>query len=300
MRHLNNLATFVQVANHQSVTQASKSLHLTQQAVSHQIKKLEEELGVLLFKRAHKKIYLTQEGKALLKTAEKHLQALEHDLAQVKYDTATLKGKVKIGSTLELATLILAPLIVSFKELYPQISIELELQDDGQTEQGIVHGEADVGLVVFSSKKELLDIRSLRKEAFITVASKDFIEQEGPFTSFQNVVDSQIVDYQPDCPSMSTWLNKNDKKMMKLLATKTPSVVANDDRLIKEFVMAGLGIANVPKALFEEELRQGTVVEILPKSKGISAGIDLISMKDRTLPSQVEAFIEHVIRQDKA
>ncbi|RNF68993.1 LysR family transcriptional regulator [Marinomonas rhizomae] len=152
VRNLNNLATFVQVAKHGSVTKASKKLHLTQQAVSYQIKKLEDELGVLLFKREHRKIYLTQEGRTLLKTAEKHLSALEHDVLRVKYDHAAIVGSIKIGTTMELANLMLVPIIVSFKKRYPQVCVELALQDDAMTVNNIIHGDSDLGLVVFSQK----------------------------------------------------------------------------------------------------------------------------------------------------
>lgn len=294
MRNLNNLATFVQVAKHESVTKASEKLHLTQQAVSYQIKKLEDELGVLLFKRAHRKIYLTQEGRALLRTTEKHLSALEHDVFKVKHDDSTILGPIKIGTTMELAALVLMPMIVSFKKRYPQVFVELALQDDATTVKNIIHSDTDLGVVVFSSEAQLLHITPFKKERFITLASTDFVKEHGPFNSFRDVIESDIIDYHPDCPSMKTWLSKNDKKMVKPLEIKTASMAANDDRLIKQLVMSHLGIANVPETLFEEELKLGTVTEVLPQAQSITAGIDLVSMKDRVLPPQVSAFIDHL------
>lgn len=294
MRNLNNLATFVQVAKYESVTKASEKLHLTQQAVSYQVKKLEEELGVFLFKRAHRKIYLTQEGRALLKTAEKHLSALERDVFHVKYDQSVILGHIKIGTTMELASLLLAPMVMSFKTLYPQVSVELALQDDAITVNNIIHSDTDLGVVVFSSEAQLLQITPFKKERFITLASADFIQKHGPFNSFRDVIESDIIDYHPDCPSMKTWLSKNDKKMVKQLEMKSASITANDDRLIKQFVMSNLGIANVPETLFEEELKQERVIEVFPQSQPISAGIDVVYMKDRILPPQVAAFIDHI------
>ncbi|MFT2092518.1 LysR family transcriptional regulator [Paraglaciecola sp. 2405UD69-4] len=294
MRNLNNLATFVQVAKYQSVTKASDKLHLTQQAVSYQVKKLEEALGVLLFKRAHRKIYLTQEGKTLLKTAEKHLTALEQDIFDAKYKHSVVVGHVKLGTTLELASLVLAPLIESFKLKHPQVSVEILLQDDASTVQNIIHNDTDLGIVVFSSEPQLLNVTPFKQEQFITLASTDFIKNHGPFTCFTDVINSEIIDYHADCPSLKTWLSKNDKKLVKQLATKSASIAANDVRLLKQFVMAGAGIANVPATLFADELKQGKVAEILPKSQTISASIDLIYMKDRVLPSHVSAFIEHL------
>ncbi|MCV2403556.1 LysR family transcriptional regulator [Marinomonas sp. C2222] len=294
MRNLNNLATFVQVAKHESVTKAASRLYLTQQAVSHQIKKLEEELGVVLFKRANRKIHLTPEGRSLLVTAEKHLSALEEEMIKVKGQSGALVGSLSIACTMELATLLLAPAIEKFKKSHPQVHIDIALQDDAITVNNVVNGKTDIGMVVFSSGHRLLDICPFRTEAFITVASHQFIATHGAVTDFGQVVDLDIIDYQMDCPSMKTWLGKNDKKQIKRLEVKTASIAANDDRLIKDFVMAGLGIANLPRMLVEKELASGEVIEILPNSKSISAGIDLVTMKDRVLPAHVSAFLEHL------
>ena len=294
MRHLNNLATFVQVAKYESVTKAASRLYLTQQAVSHQIKKLEEELGIVLFKRANRKIYLTPEGRELLVTADKHLSALEEEMIKVKRDSGSLFGTLSIACTMELATLLLVPVIDAFKKAHPHVNIEIELQDDATTVNGVVNGKTDVGIVVFSSDNRLLEVYPFRSEAFVTVASRQFIAEHDEITDFKQVVDLDIIDYQMDCPSMKTWLGKNDKKLVKRLEVKSASIAANDDRLVKDFVMAGLGIANLPRVLVEKELASKEVVEILPDSKSISAGIDLVTMKDRVLPAHIVAFIEHL------
>jgi len=120
------------------------------------------------------------------------------------------------------------------------------------------------------------------------------IETHGEITDFRQLIEVDIVDYHPNCPSMTMWVSKNDKKLLKRLEAKTASISANDDRLIKHFVMADLGIANVPRILMEEELDKGDALEILPHAKSISAGIDVISMKDRIFPAQVSAFIQHL------
>lgn len=227
-------------------------------------------------------------------TAGKYLSGLEEEMLKVRQDSGCLFGSLSIGCTMELATLLLAPVIVTFKKLHPQVKIELELHDDAMTVNKIIHGKTDIGVVVFSSDTQLLDIQPCRTERFVTVANHEFFDAHENITDLKQIVDLDIIDYQMDCPSMKTWLGKNDKKLVKLLEVKTASISANDDRLIKEFVMSGLGIANVPKMLVEEELANGEVVEILPNAESISAGIDLVTMKDRVLPAHIVAFIEHV------
>ncbi|TXR52041.1 LysR family transcriptional regulator [Reinekea thalattae] len=292
MRQLNSLATFIQVAKDESVTKAAARLHLTQQAVSQQIKKLEEELGVKLFNRAHRKIYLTPEGEQLLKHASGYLAALESEMLNLKNDSQALTGHISISCTLELATLVLAPVIEQFKQQQPQVTLQIDLQSDATSVDNVKQGKTDIGIVVFSSGEKLIDISPLRKEAFITVASAQYLKHHGPIEKFEQILMRDIIDYQMDCPSMRTWLAKNNKALVKKLELKTAAIAANDDRLIKDFVMQGLGVANLPRLLVANELKEKQLIEILPNAKSISAGIDIITMKDRILPAQVAAFLK--------
>ena len=82
----NKIRTFITVADQESVTKAAGILHVTQQAVSHQISSLEEDLGMTLFVRANRKIFLTREGVQVLEQSIQRLCSLEADLLRLKND----------------------------------------------------------------------------------------------------------------------------------------------------------------------------------------------------------------------
>ncbi len=218
----NRLKTFTTVARLGSITKAANTLHLTQQAVSSQINLLEEDLGILLFKRANN----------------------------------------------EIAEIMLSDYITGFKKEYPEVKFEFVLGEDTQSEEAVLSGKLDLAFVVFSKEVKLLKLVPFRNEEFITVGSSKFIKkQKVDIKKFLDLLDYPIIDFKVECPSLKTWILKNDKKLMKHFENKTATIAANDDRMIKSLVLAGHGIANVRRSLVQNELKKGSLVEILPNSK---------------------------------
>ncbi len=295
----NRLRTFVTVAEIGSITKAASTLNLTQQAVSSQINLLEQGLGVLLFKRANRRIYLSKEGQQVLSSARERFKAIEQDIMAVVDDMSSMETQLVIGTTNEIAEVLIADAIVAFKQHYPNVQFELVLNSDVKTEEGILNGQLDLGIVVFYKELKLLNAQSFRREKFITVASKGYLNKcSAPVVSIRDILDHSIIDFEPHCPSLTTWVLKNDKKLVSHFDNKRATIAANDDRMIKRLLMADMGIANLPKSLVQQALDSGTVVEILPDSQKIEAGIDIISMKHKTESLAASAFVKFLLSQE--
>lgn len=294
----NRLKTLTTVAQLGSITKAAAKLNLTQQAVSSQIMMLEQDLGLMLFKRANRKIYLTKEGKSIFENVDQHFTQIENHVLSTVDSNFSLNTTLSIGAANEVADGLLSDVIIKFKKHYPDIKIELSLDDDKQSEHDVLEGKLDLAFVVFSKETKLLNIQPFRKEAFITLASKKFIKKHKlNIQSFEQLLSLPIIDFQFDCPSLKTWVKKNDKKLLPHFENITASIAANDDRLIKKLILSDMGIANVPRSLFQDELNKETVIEILPKSKKIEAGLDIISMKRKTPSLVATKFIEFISQQ---
>jgi len=292
----NRLKTFTTVAKLESITKAASLLHLTQQAVSSQIQLLEEDLGVLLFKRANRKIYLTKEGRRINATVSSNFTLMENDISIVVNDLNSLEDTIVIGASTEIAELMLGDLISEFHKSYPGVKFEFILGEDSQTEAGILEGRLDIGFVVFSKEVKLLEIRPYRSEEFVTVASTKFLKNNKcRIDKLVDILDYPVIDFKPECPSLRTWVLKNDKKLLKHFENKTAAFSANDDRMIKKLVLSDLGIANMPKTLVEKELSEGITQVLLPGFKNIKAGIDIISMKRKTTSLAVQKFVSSVL-----
>ncbi|SMC26189.1 DNA-binding transcriptional regulator, LysR family [Andreprevotia lacus DSM 23236] len=121
---LYQLRTFVAVAQQGHLTQAAELLHLSQPAVTAQIKALEEELGVSLFERYPGGVQLTEAGKTLLPDAEQMLALSRSMLNRAKSLVAEPKGKVRIGTIGVPARLKLGPWLACLKTRYPLLTVQ--------------------------------------------------------------------------------------------------------------------------------------------------------------------------------
>jgi DNA-binding transcriptional LysR family regulator len=124
---LTTLTAFETAARHLSFKNAAQELSVTPGAVSHQIKALEGELGVMLFERRHRGVQLTPAGQQLFETLRKSFQEISRQLLKVrKYDEAQT---ITVGSTTAVSALWLSPAIIEFWKEYPEISVNQITQD---------------------------------------------------------------------------------------------------------------------------------------------------------------------------
>ncbi len=226
------------------------------------------DLGLQLFKRANRRIYLTKEGRQVLVAVELRFKAIEQEIVAVIDDVASMDTTIVIGASNEVAEMLLTQKIAAFKQLYPRIMFELVLGNDAQAERDILNGRLDLAFVVFSKDPKLLKVQPYKREMFVTVASRAYLQKHArPIIKLQDILQCDIIDFEPHCPSVKTWVMKNDKKMHAHFEYKTAAIAANDDRMIKRLLLSNMGLANLPRCLVKQELASGELVEILPRSK---------------------------------
>jgi DNA-binding transcriptional LysR family regulator len=142
---LTQLRAFVTVAREGNLTRAAERLHLTQPAVSLQIKALQRSLKLVLFTRTPAGMMLTADGAKLLPLAERVL-ASSRELEQAAHSlNSTLSGKLSIGTILDPEFTRLGGFLKALVEAYPHVSTELQHGMSGWVQQRIKHGELDVG-----------------------------------------------------------------------------------------------------------------------------------------------------------
>lgn len=139
------LRAFVAVAREGNVSRAALRLHLSQPAVSLQLKSLAESTGLTLFTRASHGLTLTRDGLALLPQAEKALQSLA-DFSQAAHRLhSTVRGRLRIGTILDPEFTRLGAFLKELVETAPQIETELRQGMSGEVLAQVAHGELDIG-----------------------------------------------------------------------------------------------------------------------------------------------------------
>jgi len=139
------IRTFATVADCGSMTIAANTLHMTQGAVSQQIKRLEDMLGSALFTREKRGLRLTNAGERLLGNARR-LLILNDDIWANMTDS-TIAGSVRLGVPYDLIGTALAPVLKSYAERHPQVEISLICASSPDLLQALDNGEIDLGIV---------------------------------------------------------------------------------------------------------------------------------------------------------
>lgn len=144
---IRNLNTFLRVAALQNFTQASQELGYSQSNVSVQIKQLEQEVGVPLFDRIGRKVYLTSYGESLLPYARQIISTALH-MENFMKSTEAIEGSIRVGMTDSLFELLLENVLLRFHHRFPRVQLELVLDASATLQSQLQHGLLDVACLI--------------------------------------------------------------------------------------------------------------------------------------------------------
>lgn len=142
------LKYFLMVAREENVTRASQLLHMTQPTLSRQLKQLEEELGVKLFKRTDHSIYLTEEGMLFRRRAQEIVSLADKAKSELLQDEGILSGTISIGCGETASVKELAEVLIGFQAMHPQVKFELYSSNNEDIKERMEQGHLDLGLLL--------------------------------------------------------------------------------------------------------------------------------------------------------
>ena len=168
--NLDYLRTYIEVINLGSFSEVAKKLSISQPAVSFQIQKLEQELGVRLIDRRQKTLAMTESGKRLLvfaKLVDKEQQSLVHDFEQLREEVT---GNLSIAASTMPGDFILPPILSEFKKLHPTVNIRVAVTDSAIAIEAVKSGEYDIGFCgIFPEEQELETVKIAEDEIVLIV-----------------------------------------------------------------------------------------------------------------------------------
>jgi len=285
------LRAFQMVAAIGSFRGAGEGLHLTQPAVSKQIKALETELGERLFERG-KSAQLTAAGTALLR----HVGSFSRTLTAAKEEIADLKklrgGHLSVGATHSIATYILPDLIEIYKDRYPKINLRIEAGWSPQITGRLVTYDLDLGLIMIPSPK----LAGFPQLAFVPFAMADLLfvaSLDHPLTkkgklTWDDLEDASWILNQEGC-QFRAYIEKRLKERGRPMKVEVEVIGLE---LQKKLTQLGLGISLLPKNLVATELRQGGLKALSVKGTKLQSYSCLVFRKDKYLHSAMKAFLK--------
>ncbi len=202
---LDPLVAFEAAARHLSFTQAAHELHLTQAAVSQQIRSLEEFLGVQLFKREHRSVSLTQQGRDYQHTVAATLIQLTNATLEIK--VVDRDNTLTIAADQSIASLWLMPKLNEFRLRHPEIKLRLIASDDIED---CLKKSVSVAMIFGNGHWKGYDCHRIFSENVYPICSPEYIEQHGPIESVQDLVHHNLIELEDenwDWMNWRRWLN---------------------------------------------------------------------------------------------
>jgi DNA-binding transcriptional LysR family regulator len=164
------LQAFLSVAERGSFRRAASHLNLSQTAISHRMKKLEEELGLKLFARTTREVSLTRAGLELVDKAKAAVIGLEASLDEMRRQGTSRKGRLSVACLPAFALYWLPPVLTRFKRLQPDIEVRIHEVSSFEVGSLLVADEVEFGLSVISINRWDLDVEPLIKADPIVLA----------------------------------------------------------------------------------------------------------------------------------
>lgn len=292
-----HLVIFKAVADKRSFSQAAKSLHISQPAISLQIQSLEESLGTRLFDRNNKRVVLTQSGKIFYKFATQILELYGQAQKDIAELTGLVKGKIKIGASLTIGEYLLPKIAGHFIKEHPEVNISISIANTEEIMGHLLTNTLDIGLVEGSIKHSDFIQEKFMDDELVVIApfdhpwsKKDFISMDNllsqPFISREagsgtrQIIEKRLAEYNIDIEDLPIY--------MELGSTQA----------IKEAVEVGLGVSIISKWAIKKDLKYNNLGMTRIENSNFDRGFYLVYNKHHFLTQATETFIK-LLASDK-
>ena len=276
------------VAIHASFSKAAIALDVSGAAVSRQIKTLEERLGLVLFHRTTRSVVITEAGKRLIDTLNRGDDEVSQLLEQLAEGKERPSGRLKINAPMGFGEKFLIGPIADYARLYPDVIVDAEfndkrvhLVDEGYDLVVRIGALEDSGLIA----KRLCDCPSY------LCASPSFIERHGTPKTPDDLRTLPAVIY-TNSSSGSVFNYRSTAGQHSSINLKA-AIYANSTGMLLESTVQGIGFAQLPEFVCQQNLEDGKLIKLLPDNEIMpEKGIYVIYPDKRFLPLKVRKFID--------
>jgi DNA-binding transcriptional LysR family regulator len=280
------LRIFESVARHASFSRAAEELHVSQPYVSNQIHEVEAKLRVTLFRRVGRRVYLTEPGVLL----NRHANELLQQIATTERETAELReiivGRLDLATVVIAAEHVLPPALGMFRAQYPEVALNLQVQNSRQVEAAVTEGRYELGITLSHSLPANLKVEKFGVDQLVAVVGKR-----------HHLASETAVD--PKALSAETFLVREPSSGTRLFVESKFSEVGirlvyglelNNNQVIKALVEANLGIAILSSRTVEAEVLAERLSSLKINGLALERPLSFVSRKSYSLSRPAAAF----------
>ncbi len=284
---LRQLRAFVAVADEGSFTMAAKRIFVTQSAVSHSLRTLEEQLGCKLLDRTGKRVITTAEGDLLLVRCRRLL----HELDQVSMDLEGLRRwgqtRIRIGSPHSLCHFLIPSILREFRDCFPRCEPSIEVGDSSHLLNQLSDGNLDLVVGLKPRGRSDEGYRQMYRDRLSFVVSPFHPWAQEGANIEATLHEQQFIIYAKATEThrlIENWMDQN-------IGNSNRSLVLGDMQAIKEMAKIGIGVGIVAPWIAAREIEDGTLKVIEMKGPQIEREWGVFHSSKRQPSLVEEAFI---------
>lgn len=291
--NLDYLKTYLEVIKLGSFSKVAKKLSISQPAVSFQIQKLEQDLGVRLIDRSQKVITMTEAGKRLVRFAEiveEERDHLRHDLDQLREEVT---GDLVVAASTIPGEFLLPPILGEFKRLHPAIRVQVVVSDSLTVISGVRDGACEVGFCGIAPEGQDSESFKIADDEIVLI-----VFPEHPFAKRGEV---SLAEMEGE-PLIFREETSGTQQSLQALLSKTgldlrkwvPNMVLGTTQAVVYAVEVGAGIAFVSNLAIKKSLALGLVKQVAVDGLRLSRDFYCVYWKERIVSRLLEEFIAFI------
>ena len=277
---INAMRVFEAAARHLSFTNAADELQVTQAAVSHQIKALEEWLGVMLFQRLNRGLKLTEEGEMYIGPLTQAFDLMGE--ATAKLIDKDNRNMLTVSSVSSFASIWLAPRLKNFRDRFKGMNVRLVTR--AMDSDLLVKGEVDLDIRYGDGKWQHVQVDPFLTESLFPVCSPELLKKT-PLKTYQDLANITLL-HDEMVFGWEEWLEGLGVEDVNF--TKGP--IFSDSQLVLQAAINGEGVALGRGALVADALAKGTLVEPFGDRMPSSFSYYLVSTKNTSDQYKIRVF----------
>ncbi|HYE73765.1 MAG TPA: LysR family transcriptional regulator [Blastocatellia bacterium] len=288
---IRHLKLIIAVTEEKSVTKAGERLHLTQSALSHQLRDIEERLGTPLFYRLNKQMVPTQAGERLLVTARQVLQEIKLVEDDIEQMAACNQGSLRLSTQCYTCYHWLPAMLQEFERKYPKVNVKIVVEATRQPLTALLNGKLDLAIVSCPIRDKRIRYKPLFKDELVAVMAPDHPLAERPYLRAKDFADQHIILYvQPKDSDLYQFVlipaGVSPARLSQIQLTEA----------IIEMVKAGMGISILARWAVKEQVDAGKLVTRPVTKKGLQRQWSAALLNNDFTPAYVNDFVELLSR----
>jgi DNA-binding transcriptional LysR family regulator len=283
---------FAKVVEANSFSEAARRLHIPVSTVSRRIAELEDQLGVRLLERSTRSLRLTDTGAEILQQAQRSAELNDAVESIVSNTLAEVSGTLRLSAPPNISDTLLVPLVCAFQASYPKVRIYIFVTQ--RMVDPITDG-IDLVLRVGELQDSSLVARRLLRYRHQLVASPAYLDQAGWPQHPRDLLDHRLVAFSLGTPDRQwRFLKGGDGDPFAL--SFAPHLAMNDYAGVAAAVLTAGGIGDLPPIVCADLLRDGKLVEVMPKWRFPAQDLSLLHLRNRHASRALRLFKDFAVR----